>query len=168
MPVCKLCHKDKPLIKKLHIIPDCMYQELYDKNHKLISVNPKEYIKGEGHVKNPSSGDYEGDLLCCDCDNKILGTYESYASKALFGDDSKFEDLPKAENHKGNNRVQFSICKNVDYKNFKLFLLSILWRASISKRDTFQYVSLGPHEEILRKMIYKGNPGEIDEYPILR
>ncbi|SDS95846.1 hypothetical protein SAMN05216490_2176 [Mucilaginibacter mallensis] len=144
-----------------------MYQELYDENHKLISFNPQNYVNGEKRIKNPSSGEYEGGILCKNCDNNIIGSYETYAAKALFGEKLNTEESPILKNNadKGDN-TQFSIFNNVDYRKFKLFLLSILWRASISKRATFGYINLGPHEDILRKMILDGDPGTEHEYPI--
>ncbi|MFW6026764.1 MAG: hypothetical protein ACOCRX_10525, partial [Candidatus Woesearchaeota archaeon] len=45
-------------------------------------------------------------------------------------------------------------------------LLSILWRASISGRYFFESVSLGPYEEELRLKIFKGDPGDVNEFPI--
>ena len=57
---------------------------------------------------------------------------------------------------------------NVDYKKAKRFLLSILWRASISSRDFFSEVNLGEtHEEIIRRMIWEGVPKSEQEYPCL-
>jgi hypothetical protein len=56
--------------------------------------------------------------------------------------------------------------KNVDYTSFKLFLLSILWRSSITKRGFFKYVALGSeHEEIIRLMLLDKNPKEVVDYP---
>lgn len=56
--------------------------------------------------------------------------------------------------------------RNIDYTKFKLFLLSILWKASISSRSFFVDVDLGTHEEVIRKMILTGDAGEEHEYPI--
>jgi hypothetical protein len=61
----------------------------------------------------------------------------------------------------------FSHCTNISYIKLKLFLLSVLWRASISTRPFFSCINLGPHEETLRRMILEGNPGEASDYPIL-
>ncbi|GEM_PF-2942036 len=37
--ICKLCLKDKPLIKKSHIIPDFMYREIYDEDNRIVSYH---------------------------------------------------------------------------------------------------------------------------------
>ena len=46
-------------------------------------------------------------------------------------------------------------------------MLSILWRASISSLTFFSQVSLGPHEEIIRKLILSNNPGPSDKYGVI-
>ena len=56
---------------------------------------------------------------------------------------------------------------NWDYLNFKLFALSVLWRASISKNHLFRDVDIGTNEEIIRNMILNIIPGKFDLYPIL-
>jgi len=55
----------------------------------------------------------------------------------------------------------------VDYPSFKLFHLSVLYRASISTLPTFSKISLGPHEGRIRNMLQKRDPGPSNEYPIL-
>lgn len=54
-----------------------------------------------------------------------------------------------------------------DYRKFKLFLLSILWRAGVSSLQFFERVQLGKHSEILRRMLLEGNPGAPREYPCI-
>lgn len=171
MPVCKLCLLDKQLIKRSHIIPDAMYKLLYDKDHKLRKFAPADLLNSDPLIQRPSSGIYEGGLLCADCDNHIIGGYESYGNRILYAS-AKKDPLPteiaikvkRVRNVKGQ---EFGYVSKVDYKRFKLFLLSILWRASISTRPEFEEVNLGDqHTEMLRRMIYEGDPGEPRDYPI--
>ncbi|HCX20334.1 MAG: hypothetical protein CMB80_29550 [Flammeovirgaceae bacterium] len=142
-----------------------MYQELYDEKHSFILTTNHEITKPDGKKSFRPTGEYEGNLLCQNCDNKIIGDLETYASKTLYGKGLPPEQAPVVINHKNQQGIQFSFVKNIDYKKFKLFLLSILWRASISTRPFFNEVSLGPHEERLRKMIFEGNPGGEMDYP---
>jgi hypothetical protein len=143
-----------------------MYQDLFDEHHKMISFSPHERVKGVGHIKRPSSGIYESNLLCENCDNKVIGQYENYASRAMYGGVLPAEEMPKCTNYKNQENVSFTHCQNLNYTKFKLFLLSILWRASISRNDFFKFISLGPHEETIRKMILEGEPGLQSDYPI--
>lgn len=55
----------------------------------------------------------------------------------------------------------------VDYNSFKLFHLSVLFRASVSSLANYAEVSLGPrHQETIRKMILNRDPGQFWQYPI--
>ena len=56
------------------------------------------------------------------------------------------------------------IFHNLDYHRFKLFQLSVLWRAGISTLADFSAVTLGPHAEIIRKMLIAQNPGQSYQY----
>jgi hypothetical protein len=92
---------------------------------------------------------------------KIISGFESYAAKVIY--ENKGIELAVEKDLNIDNVV----LKGIDYKKFKLFLLSILWRASISKEEMFKDVDLGgKYEEVLRKMIFEGNPGKRDEFPI--
>ncbi len=158
---CRLCLKKVPLIKKSHIISSFLYSPLRDIDNAMISFKNSSKSK-------PSTiytGEFEEGLLCANCDNKIIGGYESYGYRIIkaqsgvrginitfLKDDTGVEKYAKVE--------------GVDYKKFKLFLLSIIWRSSISKRDFFKNIQLElDDEEKLRKMILEGDPGQVDDFP---
>ena len=155
---CKLCNKDKKLIKKSHIIPEFMYQDLFDEKHRIFEV----LIKPDLQLKKKprQSGGYDKNILCENCDNKILGSLERYASLALYGG---IELMIDTKSNK--NTSTYINVKGIDFEKFKLFLLSILWRASISNLPIFQNVKLGNHENIIRNKIFTHNPGSSFEYP---
>jgi hypothetical protein len=48
--------------------------------------------------------------------------------------------------------------------SLKLCLLSILWKMSISDRDSYRGVALGPFEATIRQMLLDKNPGRTDEF----
>jgi hypothetical protein len=167
MTICRLCLQEKKLIKKSHIIPEFMYQELFDDNHKMFAFNPHKMVRGEGYMKRPSTGEYEGGILCADCDNKLLGGYEEYGSKVIYGGQLPTNEIMTYKTFTNHDGLQFTHIKNINYRKFKIFLLSILWRANISSRPMFNEISLGlQHSERIRKMIYEGNGGDVDDYPI--
>ena len=165
---CKLCLSEKALLNESHIIPSFMYQGLFDKGHRLNKFAPAEYIAGNKQVSRPPTGEYEGGILCADCDNKIIGGYEAYARKALYGNIEEYSSgLPESGNFRTSEGVEFTHVKNLHYKDFKLFLLSIVWRASISSRPFFREVNLGPYEETIRQMIISGDPKGEETFPIV-
>jgi hypothetical protein len=164
---CKLCGEVKSLLSKSHIIPEFMYAPLFDENHKLNVLAPAQYVKGNRQVARPSSGEYEGGILCKTCDNVTIGQYESYAHRALYGGAGDPSDLPTIEHGVTETGIPISRVTNIRYKEFKLFLLSILWRSSISSRRFFRDVKLGPYEESVRRMLVNGDPGGVDQFPVI-
>jgi hypothetical protein len=55
----------------------------------------------------------------------------------------------------------------IDYRQFKLFVLSIFWRASIAQGSFFRRVDLGPYEPIFRQCLISEDPLDELSYPIL-
>lgn len=147
MSTCALCLKDIELIKS-HIFPEFLYKPLYDPNHQYLVVSTNR----DTPIRRRPKGIY-GRLLCHECDNNIIGSYEDYASTVMF------------ENVKEKEIVENGfLFRGLNYRIFKLFQLSLLWRASISNRPEVPKINLGPHQERIRKMLYYGNPGKPYEY----
>ena len=170
MGKCRLCLKEKKLIKA-HIIPEFMYSGMKAEDDKNIFFEVTyDLDTNKSKPKKVQTGEFDKNILCSDCDNRILGSnYERYAQKSMYGKGINPEIAPICKNYKNpNDGAEYSICTNIDYGKMKLFLLSILWRASITDRKLFKEVSLGKkHEEIIRKMLYEGIIPEELEYPIL-
>jgi hypothetical protein len=139
-----------------------MYKGLFDENHFIAQVDLIEFKK----KRLLPNGFYDSNILCDNCDNVILGILESYASIVIWGGKGKPEYYPKFEGRINQLNQKFLHLTNIDYTKFKLFLLSIIWRASISKHKMFNSVSLGEHEDSIRKMIIENNPGSKDLYPV--
>ncbi len=93
------------------------------------------------------------ELLCGDCEEQ-LSKHERYVSLIFSGGmrvkSKRNGDLVKIE--------------ELDYNHFKLFGLSILWRAGVSKQQFFSEVSLGYHEESIRQLVHANRPGNSDQY----
>lgn len=147
---CKLCQKNR-VLKNSHIIPEFIYSSLYDEKHRFhkisddVSKKSKMLQKG---IREP--------LLCAECE-KHLSKHERYASLVL-------NDGYSLTVHKEGRLIHLG---GVVYSKFKLFALSILWRAGVSNLDVFDQVKLGPHEEILRKMVLNDDPGAEHTYPFI-
>jgi hypothetical protein len=145
--VCKLCLKEKELCAS-HIIPEFFYKLLYDDNRHLfvrLSDDPEFYRHYKKGLRER--------LLCEECERK-LNQWETHASRVLFGQIRlQVRDYQDA--------IVFG---GADYNHFKLFQLSLLWRTGISQREEFATISLGTHEETLRKMIYDEAPGKPHQY----
>ncbi len=157
--ICRLCLRSGELLKRSHIIPDFLYQDIFDEKHRLVKFTT---LTPNSKQSLPNS-EYESDILCRNCDNEIIGSLESYASQVLFGGKIKVS----AKNFVKPDGLEFTQVTDLDYKRFKLFLLSVLWRASISSRNFFQKVNLGPYEEVVRAMVFTRNPGKAGDFPCI-
>ncbi len=153
-----MCLKNKDLLKESHIIPKSLYKLLAGKNGLLVFLNSK-----RPELKYNSA--YDKYILCADCDGGIIGKLDDYGAKFLH---AKFpnKSTPQTRYVDGEKCLVFEDDPNYDYTKFKLFLLSILWRSSVSSHPFFRAVKLSPDtKEILRLMIKDGDAGKPDEYP---
>lgn len=155
--ICKLCLQEKNLCDKSHIIPDFLYKYLYGENKKLIYL-----ISGQSALFKYNS-EYEGGILCKECDEGIIGKLDDYAAKFIY---NQFGAKIKTRPLLMGGRECFVIeGAPYDYAKFKLFLLSLLWRGSISSRLFFARLKLDSEiEEDLGKMIRDSNPGNSEKY----
>ncbi len=114
------------------------FYEMHNGASSLIQDGPKEY------------------LLCADCEQK-LSRHEKYFKEAV---------------HLSRHGIQIvqndsiAVISNLDYSKVKLFLLSVIWRMSVSSLPQFERISLGEHEDIIRRIIIDESPEETDNYSI--
>ena len=137
-----------------------MFQDLLDDTGRMHVLHSEKGEFSAGGFRQ--SGEFEKHILCLDCDNNRLGKLDRYASLTLYGGTEKllaYKTEPVGLRH--------IYCAGLNYHKFKLFLLSVLWRASISERSIFQEVDLGPYEERIRRMILADDPGRQLQYPCL-
>lgn len=149
---CRLCRQHRKLCQS-HIVPEFCYKAAYDEKHRLLQINQDE--RGRSVIKTLQKGLREP-LLCRKCEARI-NRYEREFANYWYG----AHGLPRTVclQYKG---VQVDGC---DFTSFKLFHLSVLWRASVS--DLFDTVSLGPYEAKIRSMLLRSDPGPDDQFPIL-
>ncbi|RZJ76122.1 MAG: hypothetical protein EOO45_03405 [Flavobacterium sp.] len=138
-----------------------MYNGLFDAKHKLNYVN----YENPDRQQKLSTGIYDANVLCNQCDNEVLGKIESYVSIMIYGGNPGKNNIPVFKKYKSKDgRLIITGIANIDYTKMKLFLLSILWRAHISKHNFFEEIDLGPHAEKIRKMIIENDPKDDDCY----
>lgn len=145
---CKLCGLEKPL-QLSHIIPEFFYKPIYDEKHRIF---PR--MGGRLPKAPPLQKGIRERLLCRECEQK-LSPYEKYNRRVLFG------GTEIAVQQQGNTLLLSGLL----YEKIRIFYLSILWRMSLAKgHRMWRNVQLGPHEEKIRGMIFRENPGEPHEY----
>lgn len=146
--LCKLCQKEKKLCLS-HVVPESAYGPLYDSKHRILEVtNTQERLR---HLQKG----LRERILCKDCEQH-LNKYDSYFADMWY---QKRIVPAKVEN-------EIIAIDRLDYHRFKLFHISVLWRAGVASRDEFREVELGQHERSLRDLISTDNPGRGDQYAI--
>ncbi len=148
---CALCLSVKPLCKS-HVVPEFCYKPAYDAKHRLVEYDPVTRQK----TGLPQKGLYCR-LLCADCERLINDEYEKPFLK-YWRNGEVLAPLVTEE---------LVVLDGIDYAKFKLFHLSVLFRAHASDLSNFADIHLGPHAETIRQMVLSGDCGDHDQYPIL-
>ena len=139
--VCALCLSAADL-QNSHIIPEFAYQAMYDAAHRFHTYQVDDEVRRRFEQKG-----LREPLLCRSCEG-ILATYERYVSLLFRGDLSANTVVSESG--------KLVVVSPVDCRVIRLFLLSVLWRASVSRLPFFSRVNLGPYEEDVRRMIIDG------------
>ena len=147
--LCALCQTMAKLHKS-HIIPEFFFRMVYDEpahQFHVVSDDPEkpEFFRQKGLWER---------LLCEECEQK-MSKWEHYA-KNTFVDGRGLLVKEQATS---------VVLQNLEYKTFKLFQLSLLWRMSISSLRFFEEVSLGPYEEKIRQALLREDPLSATDYP---
>lgn len=163
MAICKLCKNEREL-QGSHVIPEFMHRPLYNEKHKTVG-----YLLGRGEPKPQfvQKGLRE-ELLCAECERFLNDNFES-PNVPLWRTLAEEEKGPElsVQHIKLPDGDGAAYVRGVNYISFKLLLLSILWRASVSGREEFSEVALGPHEETIRQMLLSKQPGKQADYPCI-
>ncbi len=96
-------------------------------------------------------------LLCNECEGR-LNKWETYAANLLY-EGNKYAIGSVVERE--------YVVEGVEYSKLKLFMMSLIWRTGIASHKVFSETNLGPHEETLRDMLYRGDPGSHEKYGCL-
>jgi hypothetical protein len=153
--VCKLCHSNNQL-RNSHIISETFWKAIYDKKHRAVPLATKSSTPR--FIQNG----IQEKLLCESCEQKF-SKWECVLQKSLV-------DM-------GNRNGQFITINQVDeklykvkdikYKEFKLAILSILWRMSITSHPFFKDYNLGVYNEKFRQILLDENVPDEKQYSIM-
>jgi hypothetical protein len=124
---------------------------MYDEKHRM------HVLSASAHVRDrlAQSGLWES-LLCQNCESRI-SLWERYAAGVLEG------GVELTVRRDG----AFVHVSGLDYASFRLFQLSVLWRAAVSSLPFFRNVQLGRHAEQIRALLLAGKPGRHLRYGCL-
>lgn len=146
--VCPIC-KENGKLAKSHIIPEGFHRVTYDEKGRSVFGSAS---RKKAHYIQNGRKEY---LLCITCDRSI-GDYDKYAKELVL--DKK-------------NLIELSIdrgviWKGVNFNKFKLFHLSILLRAHLSKEVSLGVTLTESEEKELINYIRKDTAPDKYKYPI--
>ncbi len=154
MIVCKLTGKSGRAVKA-HIVPKAFY-ELPPQSEgptRLLTNTPGQYpTKIPVGIYDDAIVTSEGELL--------FGPWDDYACKVLLNRFKEFTPIYK------NRLLKGWQLEDVEYERFKLFGLSVLWRAHASTQRAFQRVNLGVHEPKIRDLLIRADPAKAEDYSV--
>lgn len=154
MPLCRLC-ETRPTRIKAHAIPQSFFVK-----HLAANETPKiVWTSRHLYPRRCPIGVYDPNILCEECETKFQ-PYDDYGFKFFFPTRELEVIHPSTE-------AEANIIHSFDYPLLKLFILSTLWRASVSTQKFYAGVKLGPYEDEIRHLILSDGPGSPQEFPIV-
>jgi hypothetical protein len=145
---CALC-REPAVLRRSHIVPELLHRPIYDDKHQL------EVVRCEAVRATTLRKGLRERLLCDACEHRIK-KFEDYFAASWYSNPACSRAMS----------ADLTISAQFEYGLLKLFVLSILWRASASRLPDFSEVNLGPHQERMRRQLLDEGPGPADEYPI--
>lgn len=148
---CRLCNRVAPLCRS-HIIPECLYAPLKNEKGRMHCLGRDEKLVQKGHTER---------LLCSQCEN-LLSRYENGFKKVWMD-----TIPPNFANYASDPRRDAISVHVPDYSQFKLFHLSVFWRAAVSRLKADASISLGKYERQIADLLLAEDPGEPGDFPFL-
>ena len=140
------------MLVRSHILPEFLYKPIYDPDHRFGVVSSDVGLATYRIRKGVR--EY---LLCEECE-RLLSKHETVVANEI-------------------RCIMDTICQNpgierydakVSYLDWRLCILSIMLRVSLSRRDRFVGIEMGlEHETNLKNMLIEGNPGDPLRYAMI-
>ena len=130
--LCKLCLTNIADKKNSHIIPKFMCKGLFEATKPRHALAINRHGKGKKIQDTPK----EDFILCTQCEKRIEVLETLFAP--IINDIHQYKKFPKKFTLFQLVTQQYIVCNDVHPTLFKLFIYSIIWRASIS--NLFEYL----------------------------
>lgn len=154
---CKLCQINESSNIQSHYVSKFLRKDIFDKGQSIQIKKGLIIQKINDLPKDPN-------IFCKKCEHKFE-LIETLASRILRNLDEKnnYQDLYFEYSDFGNHIIELK--RNVE--EFNLFIISLIWRVSISNHYTFQSFKLPSIlENDLRIMLFENTKDTHDEYKV--
>jgi hypothetical protein len=142
-----------------------MYQNLYDTKPKRFYSLKIDLENSEKYRKKIEQKGIREYLLCGNCE-VLLSKYENYAAETIYAKNKGNKAIIVKQSQTDDLQYFTYEYQGFLYKEFKLFLLSILWRTIISKSFSTPDIETELVEK-LRKAIIEQKPLPYDDFGCL-
>lgn len=167
-PRCALCLKRNEL-QESHIYPRHVYKaiRMLSKNKQakyVLSPRADEEVK---QIEEPNFDGVKEKLLCKTCEQHLNLNYERYFAEVFIS----FPTPPIHYNITSTRQVVrdgtvFKEMNNLDYTKVKLYVISVFWRASVSKAFGKRIRVSFWKKNKMRKMILNVDPRNETDFPV--
>lgn len=140
-----------------HIFPRALQRGDPGQAYKLINIGKV------APAKRSQTGIYDSELWCDECEARS-SKLDTYAAETLL-DEKNIVPVQGMVDFRG--RQLLYECVGADPARLQLFALSVLWRASASKRPELKGFSLGPYQNRLRDILRTEDQQKLRRYPLL-
>ena len=160
MPKCRLCGRERVCLVNAHVIARSFFKIVRGKGDYSVGMEAK---RGSP-LKTPyyQAGVADTSILCEECERKFT-KWDTYGFEILSISRGAADAIASS---KDGTHLAIPI-ENLDYDRFILFILSVLWRASVSSILFYRNVNLGPFEEPIREALWNNRAPEPAEYVVM-
>jgi hypothetical protein len=152
---CKLCKRPTSVFPRSHSIPASFFRKLRGSDPNSVFFD----LTGRKIVRRVQAGVWDDDMLCLECEGKF-SDFDSYGWKILGELDLS---SPYLENFQ-----LAGYWMRCDTDKLRRFILSVLWRASVSKCNFYDRANLGLRQERQAiERIFDPTLLTLEEYPTL-
>lgn len=147
---CRLCGQEQSLCRS-HIVSEFAYRPIKNEKNQIFAIGNKVEKIQKGYVEH---------LLCQKCELHISKLERRFAN--LWMDPVRDLCARRA------NALSEEVI-NVpfpDFNAFKLFHLSVLWRAMVARNFSYGPMTLGPYESKIVSMIRNDDAGQPGDFPV--
>lgn len=114
-------------------------------------------------VRKSPTGIYDPELWCDECEARS-STLDTYAGKTLLDEKNVIAEPGMVDD--AGEPVLYK-CVNADPIQLQLFALSVIWRASASKRLEVKAFSLGPYQDRVRDILLTEDHQRLAHHPLI-
>lgn len=155
MSCCLYCGQERALVKA-HIIPEAFFRDVRGDASTLYLVKNEPGT----HPKRAPIGVYDRQILCGECE-KTFQNVDDYAAALLI------RERDTAFVRRSFDSGIVYIADQFDYHSLKVYIISVLWRASVSTQQYFSRIDLGERLARAKEMIAARDAGPAGEFAVV-